>query len=85
MKDLPPKVRYNDDSEYVKKLLAALEKRNGYCPCRLQQISIDFGQEPELLFSLDFPAEKELQLPDFMLLEKITSRTLLVRLVPDKL
>ena len=38
MKDLPPKVRYNDDSEYVKKLLAALEKRNGYCPCRLQQI-----------------------------------------------
>jgi hypothetical protein len=54
-------------------------------PCHLQQISIDFGQEPELLFSLDFPAEKELQLPDFMLLEKITSRTLLVRLVPDKL
>jgi hypothetical protein len=24
---LPPKVRYNDDAEYVKKLLAALEKR----------------------------------------------------------
>ena len=29
--------------------------------------------------------QKKLQLPDFMLLEKITSRTLLVRLVPDKL
>lgn len=54
-------------------------------PCRLRQISIDFGQEPELLFSLDFPAENGIQLPDFMLLEKITSRTLLIRLVPDRL
>ena len=35
---LPPKVRYNDDAEYVKKLLAALEKREGFCPCRLMKV-----------------------------------------------
>lgn len=37
IKDLPAKVRYNDDAEYVEKLLAALEKRDGFCPCRLQK------------------------------------------------
>ena len=35
---LPANVRYNDDAEYVKKLLDALEKRGGYCPCRLQRV-----------------------------------------------
>jgi ferredoxin-thioredoxin reductase catalytic subunit len=34
-KDLPPQVRFNDDGPYVEKLLAALEKKAGYCPCRL--------------------------------------------------
>ena len=35
---LPPNVRYNDDAEYVEKLLAALKKREGYCPCRLLKV-----------------------------------------------
>ena len=35
---LPANVRYNDDAEYVEKLLDALEKRGGYCPCRLQRV-----------------------------------------------
>ena len=35
MNDLPANVRYNDDADYREKLLAALEKRGGYCPCRL--------------------------------------------------
>lgn len=34
-KDLPPQVKFNDDKPYVEKLLAALEKKDGYCPCRL--------------------------------------------------
>ena len=36
--ELPHNVRYNDDAEYVEKLLTALEKRGGYCPCRLQRV-----------------------------------------------
>ena len=35
IKDLPPQVRYNNDTSYATKLLAALEKKDGYCPCRL--------------------------------------------------
>lgn len=35
--DLPVNVRLNDDADYVRKLKLALDKRNGYCPCRLQQ------------------------------------------------
>lgn len=34
---LPPKVRLNDDAEYVAKIRQALEKKGGYCPCRLQR------------------------------------------------
>jgi ferredoxin-thioredoxin reductase catalytic subunit len=35
--DLPENVRLNDDADFVKNMLIALEKRNGYCPCRLQR------------------------------------------------
>ena len=37
MEKLPPNVRLNDDADMVKKILAALEKKEGYCPCRLQR------------------------------------------------
>ena len=37
MEKLPPNVRLNDDADMVKKSLAALEKKEGYCPCRLQR------------------------------------------------
>jgi ferredoxin-thioredoxin reductase catalytic subunit len=30
-------VHLNPDAEYAQKILNALEKKNGYCPCRLQQ------------------------------------------------
>ena len=33
--NLPEKVRYNSDAAYVEKILQALEKKGGYCPCRL--------------------------------------------------
>lgn len=36
--ELPANVRLNDDADYVRNLKIALDKRNGYCPCRLQQI-----------------------------------------------
>ncbi len=32
------KVRLNEDIELVKKLKEALERKEGYCPCRLQRI-----------------------------------------------
>ncbi len=32
------KVRLNEDKEVVKRLKEALEKKDGYCPCRLQRI-----------------------------------------------
>jgi ferredoxin-thioredoxin reductase catalytic subunit len=38
MQELPPKVRFNEDSEVVAKLQNALEQRGGYCPCRLKRI-----------------------------------------------
>ena len=37
MEKLPEKVRFNPDAAYVEKLLQALEKKEGYCPCRLQK------------------------------------------------
>jgi len=36
--ELPEGIRLNEDSEYCKKILAGLEKKNGYCPCRVQKI-----------------------------------------------
>ena len=35
MENLPEKVRFNPDREYVQKILQGLEKKGGYCPCRL--------------------------------------------------
>ena len=35
--ELPDNVHLNPDAEYVKKILTALEKKNGHCPCRIQQ------------------------------------------------
>ena len=35
---LPHNVRLNEDAEMTEKLFAALEKRGGYCPCRLPKI-----------------------------------------------
>ena len=35
---LPEKVRLNHDRAVVEKLLAVLEKKGGYCPCRLKKI-----------------------------------------------
>ena len=35
--ELPDNVHLNPDAEYAQKILNALEKKNGYCPCRLQQ------------------------------------------------
>lgn len=32
------KVRYNEDAEVVKRLKEALEKKDGYCPCRIARI-----------------------------------------------
>lgn len=32
------KVRFNEDSEMVKKIQEGLKNREGYCPCRLEQI-----------------------------------------------
>ena len=37
MENLPENVRFNPDAEYVAKILAALKKKDGYCPCRLQK------------------------------------------------
>ncbi len=37
MENLPPNVRLNDDADMVKKILSALEKKEGYCPCRIQR------------------------------------------------
>ena len=37
MEKLPSNVRLNDDADMVKKILAAIEKKEGYCPCRLQR------------------------------------------------
>ncbi|MBR7104020.1 MAG: ferredoxin thioredoxin reductase catalytic beta chain [Lentisphaeria bacterium] len=37
MEKLPENVRFNPDKAYVEKLLQALEKKEGYCPCRLQK------------------------------------------------
>lgn len=34
---LPEKVRYNENAATVEKLLKALEKKEGYCPCRLKK------------------------------------------------
>lgn len=31
------KVRLNEDAEMVKRIKEGLAKRNGYCPCRLEQ------------------------------------------------
>lgn len=31
------KVTYNEDIKIVEMLKKALDKRNGYCPCRLEQ------------------------------------------------
>ncbi|MCI8407652.1 MAG: ferredoxin thioredoxin reductase catalytic beta chain [Lachnospiraceae bacterium] len=31
------KVRFNEDSEMVKKIQEGLKKKQGYCPCRLEQ------------------------------------------------
>lgn len=35
---LPEKVRLNRDQAMVEKLLAVLEKKGGYCPCRLKKV-----------------------------------------------
>lgn len=35
---LPEKVKLNPDKAKVEKLFAALEKKEGYCPCRLKKI-----------------------------------------------
>ena len=35
--DLPANVRLNEDADFVSNMMVALEKRKGYCPCRLQQ------------------------------------------------
>ena len=47
MNELPSKVRFNNDAELVKKILAALEMKEGYCPCRLKRVpeNICIGQE----------------------------------------
>ena len=37
MEKLPENVRLNPDKEYTDKILQALEKKEGYCPCRLQK------------------------------------------------
>ena len=37
MEKLPENVRFNPDKAYVEKLLQALKKKEGYCPCRLQK------------------------------------------------
>lgn len=34
---LPDNVRLNEDSAYVEKLRAVMEKNGGYCPCRIQR------------------------------------------------
>lgn len=31
------KVRFNEDSELVKKIQEGLKKKEGYCPCRLEK------------------------------------------------
>ncbi|MBP5182929.1 MAG: ferredoxin thioredoxin reductase catalytic beta chain [Lentisphaeria bacterium] len=36
--DLPEKVRLNENKAVVERLRAALEKKGGYCPCRLKKI-----------------------------------------------
>ena len=36
--ELPEKVRLNENKAVVERLRAALEKKGGYCPCRLKKI-----------------------------------------------
>ena len=31
------KITYNQDKQIVDKILAALDKNNGYCPCKLEK------------------------------------------------
>ena len=69
-------IKISEDWNY----LGAEDALNEILPCHLKQIVLDFGQEPELLFTSDCPLEKEPVLPDFMVLQKFTSQTLLVRL-----
>ena len=38
MTELPPNVHLNPDADMAKKILAALEMKGGYCPCRLKRI-----------------------------------------------
>ena len=38
MDKLPSNVHLNPDSELVKRILAALEMKGGYCPCRLKRV-----------------------------------------------
>lgn len=42
MTDLPEHVRYNEDAEMRERLLAALKRKGGYCPCRLKQMPENF-------------------------------------------
>ena len=37
MENLPENIHLNPDVELVKKIKEALEKKGGYCPCRLQK------------------------------------------------
>ena len=37
MTALPDHVKFNPDAEYTEKILQALKKKEGYCPCRLQK------------------------------------------------
>ncbi len=32
------KIRFNEDEEIVKRIKEGLEKKDGYCPCRLEKI-----------------------------------------------
>lgn len=38
MTELPPNVHLNPNADMAKKILAALEMKGGYCPCRLKRI-----------------------------------------------
>ena len=38
MDKLPSNVHLNPDAELVKRILAALEMKGGYCPCRLKRV-----------------------------------------------
>lgn len=35
---LPPNVRFNEDTLYVKKLQQIMAKNGSYCPCRIRKI-----------------------------------------------